>query len=158
MYTRLEVYYAAGSCHNSLSILRACGVSGAGRGHAARLHVTRALLAMLRHTCCCCAGGVYAVLVRRQLQSAAHDSSGSLASIGEDTVVENGSLQRAASEDPNADLLRRQSTGAGLRNAVCVSVVHACPLLCTIDVALDSRHAARPLHASSGYPKDCSSL
>ncbi len=52
------------------------------------------------------------MLVRRQLQSAAQDSSGSLASIGEDTVVQNGSLERAASEDPNADLLKRQSTGA----------------------------------------------
>ncbi len=61
-----------------------------------------------------CTGGVYAVLVRRQLQSAAQDSSSSLTSIGEDTVAENGSLQRAASEDPNADLLKRQSTGAGL--------------------------------------------
>ncbi len=54
------------------------------------------------------------MLVRRQLASAAQDSSGSLASIGEDGVAENGSLQRAGSEDPNADLLKRQSTGAGL--------------------------------------------
>ena len=66
--------------------------------------------APLRHLMLC-AGGVYAVLVRRQLQSAAQDSSGSLASIGEDTALENGSLQRAASEDPNADLMKRQNTG-----------------------------------------------
>ena len=69
------------------------------------------------------------MLVRRQLQSAAQDSSSSLASIGEDTVVEDATLQRVGSEDPNADLLRRQSTGARLlldisacqlANAVCV--------------------------------------
>lgn len=66
------------------------------------------------------AGGVYSVLVRRQLQSsAANDSTNSLASIGEEDAVEgdamqNGSLQRLGSEDPNADLLRRRSTGAGL--------------------------------------------
>ena len=65
-------------------------------------------------------GGVYSVLVRRQLQSSAtNDSTNSLASIGEEDVVEsdlmqNGSLQRLGSEDPNADLLRRQSTGTGL--------------------------------------------
>jgi hypothetical protein len=66
------------------------------------------------------AGGVYLVLVRRQLQSsAANESITSLASIGEDGVAEDdllqdGSLQRLGSEDPNADLLRRQSTGAAL--------------------------------------------
>lgn len=65
-------------------------------------------------------GGVYSVLVRRQLQSSAtNDSTNSLASIGEENVVENdlmqnGLLQRLGSEDPNADLLRRQSTGTGL--------------------------------------------
>ena len=120
------------------------------------------------------------MLVRRQLQSAAHDSSGSLASIGEDTVVENGSLSRAASEDPNADLLRRQSTGTWLRNAacfsvlhacpllvdiasgsrhaVCVSVMHSCPVLSTADVCLDSRHAAWPYPAFCMLPLEISSI
>ena len=59
------------------------------------------------------------MLVRRQLQSASHESTGSLASIGEDTVVENsplqnGTLQRVGSEDPNADLMGRTSTGTDL--------------------------------------------
>ena len=52
------------------------------------------------------------MLVRRQLQSGAHESTGSLAVIGEDTVVENGALQRVGSEDPNADLMNRTNTGA----------------------------------------------
>ncbi|CAK0787881.1 hypothetical protein CVIRNUC_011103 [Coccomyxa viridis] len=57
-------------------------------------------------------GGAYAVLVRRQLQSGSHESTGSLASIGEEAVVENGVLQRLGSEDPNADLMKRTNTGA----------------------------------------------
>ncbi|KAK9905752.1 hypothetical protein WJX75_005726 [Coccomyxa subellipsoidea] len=45
-------------------------------------------------------GGSYAVLVRRQLSSANHDSTASLASIGEEP------------EDHNADLMNRTETGA----------------------------------------------
>ena len=55
------------------------------------------------------------MLVRRQLQSGSHESTGSLASIGEEAVVENGVLQRLGSEDPNADLMKRTNTGVVLR-------------------------------------------
>ena len=57
------------------------------------------------------------MLVRRQLQSGSHESNGSLASIGEEAVVENGVLQRLGSEDTTADLMKRTNTGL---------VLHAC--------------------------------
>ncbi len=48
------------------------------------------------------AGGAYAVLVRRQLSSANHESSSSLASIDEEAE---------AVPDDNADLMNRTETG-----------------------------------------------
>jgi hypothetical protein len=73
-------------------------------------------------------GGSYAVLVRRQLSSANHDSTASLASIGEEP------------EDHNADLMNRTETGRHPNSPRNSS--HWCSLLLSTLLCLD-RQACR---------------